>query len=280
MSILFILFVTIKAQNNDYSCQNSGNYEEELMRIGEMQMFNREYNEAICTFEEVVAESKRNCFAMMYLSELYLVKGLESVDVTDAIKNYDKSITYTDKLIDIYAEDLNSAFLQSLALIYKANTYSIDKKQEMYKKALNVINIGLSDNCNHPDLWFAYGEWWFYLAEMPLEESKLILEAVNADLYMVLPKNNRLLYDFALDAYANTLNQQRHSIFGLYGFIKTSVKLNYHQKVDFYNEQIVSFDNFYPLNHYYLGATRQIVSDFKQQKGKIQAVDFLFIPNF
>ena len=89
---------------------------------------------------------------------------------------------------------MNSAFLQALALIYKGNIYSIDKKQDLYKKALNIINIGLSDNCTHPDLWFAYGEWWFYIAEMPLAESKIILEAVNADLYMILPKNNRLLY--------------------------------------------------------------------------------------
>ncbi len=247
---------------------------EALMRVGEEQMHNRCYEQAVESFTTVLTNDPYNCYALYYLSEINLVRGLEEMGSTYAKSYYQNAVVYSEQAIAINGRDLLGLFYRSLSYLHLGNlARNFDEQQPYYTKSMADINEGLGYNLSDENMWFAYGEWWFYTAQLIPSQRASLLKSIDQQFFDKFPSSDELAYDIALDAFENVTCYNPYAIMGLYGIVKTAIVLENPEKAAEAYRQVRWFNNYNALPYYYV----QQIENYWLEYG-LDKQDFLDTP--
>lgn len=242
---------------------------EELIRIGEQEMYDRAYKNAICTFEEVLQLDKDNCTALGYLTETTLVEGLleSDIDPEKAISSINRSIYYGRRLLHLESEYQRGLYWVSLACIYKANHIrSAEEQKALLRISMNLINKLLLIDKNSSDSWFVYGEWWAFAAT--IEEvafNELLLELENG-FYMPLKPSKIDRIEYAAVCYEKGIELQAHSTANWYGLMDINLILGNELKAEECYYKVVTSFQAAPLAAYLQNKAIEVWKEQERQR--------------
>ncbi len=275
---LMILIASSIAWKNAYMPQNLDD-NEELYRLGLMQIYKRDYPNAIETYLLILERDSTECLAAQLLSELYLVKGLSlvecegEVDCERSNEYFEKSIVYSQQVLDTFDGDLpahtNMALaLNNLALLeYPSN----EKSSAFLIKSIEQIQEGFDVNMSYADLWFALGEWWYAAENFSEEERNTFFKKYFPLIDLGTFDDYSCFNEYAQNSYTIAVRLNENSVLGNYGLMRTAL---IDHNIDLFTESynnVHFFSNYMPLEYYYAGKVRFIWEYFwkkEKRKGK------------
>ncbi len=267
--ILILVLMTIigvQSLSNDvtYTLDDS----QDLYRIAQVQMAEGDFDGAILTFKEILERTPDDCMASYFLSELYLVKGLEEGDCETAQVFLKESLAYTNQVLLQHPPDSEAKVVQSLVHMNRALLTEETEKKKWMDQSLVVLKEALDIAPRRDKLWFVLGEWWMNLSDFSLDWQKDLLTKHYPEKVEAVTDDFSCLWEEANEAYQTSVDCRKRTLFGNYGLMKVGMILhNDEQVIDAYNRAFTKFQ-YYPLQQYYTHQIHELWHDYRQDRYK------------